>query len=416
MGKDPALCPNGMDVAKLTHKKVLQTLENGVRFGKWVCLENIGEELDAALEPILLQQKFKQGGQDMIRLGDNTVPYNEAFRLLMITKLPNPEYAPEVQARNNLAVKVSLLNFTITIKGLEEQLLNTAVKEELPDLAQKKEELVVNGAAMNIQLYGIESQILKLLSESEGNILDNTALIETLAEAKASCEYDEIKEKMGEAEETEKEIEARSNEYRPVAKRASLLYFCLADLAVIDPMYQYALPWFSALFCKTIGQTPPAPDLEGRLKNLNDCFTAAVYANVCRSLFEAHKLLFSFLLAIKILQGDNRIDVAEWRFLISGMSPGQSQLNNPDPAWIEVNVWGEITALCGLDYFEEFATMFAQRTVAWRRVFDSNEPHTAAFPAPSDDLPRKAGSAIFGEGSYPDKDVEGWLRRMCILR
>lgn len=67
-------------------------------------------------------------------------------------------------------------------------------------------------------------------------------------------------------------------------------------------------------------------------------------------------------------QGDNRIDVAEWRFLISGMSPGQSQLNNPDPAWIEVNVWGEITALCGLDYFQEFAAMFAQRTVAWRRL------------------------------------------------
>ncbi|CAM9801632.1 unnamed protein product, partial [Ectocarpus fasciculatus] len=266
LGKDTTLCPNGMDVAKLTQKKVLQILENGVRFGKWVLLENIGEELDAALEPILLQQKFKQGGQDMIRLGDNTVPYNDQFRLLMITKLPNPEYAPEVQ------VKVSLLNFTITIKGLEEQLLNTAVKEELPDLAQKKEELVINGAAMNIELYGIESQILKLLSESEGNILDNTALIETLAEAKVKSS--EIKEKMGEAEETEKEIEARSNEYRPVAKRASLLYFCLADLAVIDPMYQYALPWFSALFCKSIGQAPPAPDLEGRLRSLNDCFTA----------------------------------------------------------------------------------------------------------------------------------------------
>lgn len=43
MGKDTALCPNGMDVAKLTHKKVLQTLENGVRFGKWILLENIGE-------------------------------------------------------------------------------------------------------------------------------------------------------------------------------------------------------------------------------------------------------------------------------------------------------------------------------------------------------------------------------------
>ena len=48
MGKDPALCPNGMDVAKLTHKKVLQTLENGVRFGKWVVLENIGEVYEVA--------------------------------------------------------------------------------------------------------------------------------------------------------------------------------------------------------------------------------------------------------------------------------------------------------------------------------------------------------------------------------
>ena len=49
----------------------------------------------------MLQQKFRQGGQDMIRLGDSTVPYNELFRLMMITKLPNPDYAPEVQARRS---------------------------------------------------------------------------------------------------------------------------------------------------------------------------------------------------------------------------------------------------------------------------------------------------------------------------
>lgn len=45
----------------------------------------------------------------MIRLGDNSVPYNEQFRLIMITKLPNPEYTPEVQAKdrgNHLFVTV----------------------------------------------------------------------------------------------------------------------------------------------------------------------------------------------------------------------------------------------------------------------------------------------------------------------
>ena len=65
---------NGFDVAKLTDKNFLRTLENAVRFGKWALLENIQETLDAALEPILMQQTFKQGGQDMMKLGENTIP------------------------------------------------------------------------------------------------------------------------------------------------------------------------------------------------------------------------------------------------------------------------------------------------------------------------------------------------------
>ena len=61
MGKDSFLCSNDIDVIKISDKNFLRTLENGVRFGRWVLLENIGESLDAALEPLLLQQKFKQG-------------------------------------------------------------------------------------------------------------------------------------------------------------------------------------------------------------------------------------------------------------------------------------------------------------------------------------------------------------------
>ena len=51
---------------------------------------------------------------------------------------------------------------------------------------------------------------------------------------------------------------------------------------------------------------------------MNDYFTFSLYENVCRSLFEKHKLLFSFVLTIKIRQGDNKIDNQEWRYLLSG--------------------------------------------------------------------------------------------------
>ena len=64
----------GIDIVKLTDKDYLRTLENGVRFGRAVLLENIAEELDAALEPLLLRLTFKQGGNEVIKIGDNIIP------------------------------------------------------------------------------------------------------------------------------------------------------------------------------------------------------------------------------------------------------------------------------------------------------------------------------------------------------
>ena len=99
---------NALDVVKLTDKDFLRSLENAVRFGKPCLLENIGEELDPALEPILLQQTFKQAGSTVIKLGDSVIPYHDDFKLYITTKLPNPHYTPEV------STKVTLVNFTLS--------------------------------------------------------------------------------------------------------------------------------------------------------------------------------------------------------------------------------------------------------------------------------------------------------------
>lgn len=64
-----------------------------------------------------------QGGSDVIKIGDNMIPYHPDFRFYITTKLPNPHYPPEV------SVKVSLLNFYVTPEGLEQQLLDTTVMQ-----------------------------------------------------------------------------------------------------------------------------------------------------------------------------------------------------------------------------------------------------------------------------------------------
>lgn len=58
--------------------------------------------------------------------------FNPDFRLILHTKLANPHYKPELQAQT------TLINFTVTHKGLEEQLLAEVVKAERPDLEESK--------------------------------------------------------------------------------------------------------------------------------------------------------------------------------------------------------------------------------------------------------------------------------------
>ena len=52
---------NNLQIIKLTEGNFLKTLENCIRFGQPCLLENVEEELDPSLEPILLRQTFKKG-------------------------------------------------------------------------------------------------------------------------------------------------------------------------------------------------------------------------------------------------------------------------------------------------------------------------------------------------------------------
>ncbi len=93
---------------------------------------------------------------------------------------------------------------------------------------------------------------------------------------------DEISEKQKVADVTEAKIDEARAGYKPVAHHSSLLYFCITDLANIDPMYQYSLRWFVDLFVRAIRDSQRSEDLDDRLQLLNSYFTFFLYQNVCR--------------------------------------------------------------------------------------------------------------------------------------
>ena len=172
MGKEFHL--EGIDVVKEKEDaKMMKTLELAIQNGKWFLLENIGQQLDKSLEPVLLQQVVKSSGSLSITIGDKTLTYNNSFKMFLTTTLPNPHYSPET------FVKVTIINFAITPQGLEDQMLAELVALQNPQLEQKKKEIVRRNAADKKELLNIEDSILQSLNQGEGGI-DELLLDETL--------------------------------------------------------------------------------------------------------------------------------------------------------------------------------------------------------------------------------------------
>eukprot|EP00927_Polykrikos_kofoidii_P001659 TRINITY_DN10635_c0_g2_i1.p1 TRINITY_DN10635_c0_g2~~TRINITY_DN10635_c0_g2_i1.p1 ORF type:complete len:1545 (-),score=361.06 TRINITY_DN10635_c0_g2_i1:69-4703(-) len=364
----------GMNTTKLSDPTLLQIVELGIQFGKWILLENIGEALDPALEPVLQQQKIKDGTSFVIRLGDKAVSYDEKFRFFMTTTLSNPHYSPET------SVKVTLLNFAITPEGLQDQMLGIVVQKEQPEMEEKKQELVKNNADMNKQLKDIEDTILKLLA-ADGDILESKELIETLEYSKKTSTV--INKAMEEAKITEAEIDTVRKSYKDYAFRASLLFFCVSEMSVIDPMYQFSLQWFQQLAGIGIDNAPPGDTPEVRLVNLVTYFTYSIYQAICRGLFEKHKLLFSFSLTMKIMDGEGRLNHQEVRFLLTGpTSDIKDAMANPASKWLSEKSWMEVLTLGLIPAFDGFVPYFVENLAKFQRLYDV--PETDKEPLPGD--------------------------------
>lgn len=421
---------NNLQVTRMGHGKIVQTFEQSLENGKSVIVENMAESIDAVLAPVVARNTIKRGKNKVIKLGDKEIVLHANFRLFLQTKLANPHYPPEIQA------ETTLINFTVTESGLEDQLLFLVVKLERPDLARQKAELVMQQNEFKVKLAELEALLLEKLAAAEGDITEDVDLILTLEDAKKTS--DEVKEKFVIAQETEVKINEISENYRPAAQRGALFFFLLMDLRKVHSFYKYSLDAFVVVVTRGINsillrkekEAPPEPaggggggddeDEEGledededeagdedeeaveededegvielsgkelieRVHFLSQIVTIFVFNYTRRGLLDQDKLTVATMLTLKIMVQQEQISPEEMDILIRAPpDPETPPMPESAKSWLSELMWGQLKTLERLPVFKSVSGPLTQNmeqdSLGWRRWYGEGRAETADLP------------------------------------
>ncbi|KAI5166248.1 Dynein Heavy Chain 10, Axonemal [Manis pentadactyla] len=365
---------NNLRVASFNDPDFLKQLEMSIKYGTPFLFQDVDEYIDPVIDNVLEKNIKVSQGRQFIILGDKEVDYDSNFRLYLNTKLANPRYTPSVFG------KAMVINYTVTLKGLEDQLLSVLVAYERRELEEQREHLIQETSENKNLLKDLEDSLLRELATSTGNMLDNVELVQTLEETKSKAM--EVSEKLKLAEKTALDIDRLRDGYRPAARRGAILFFVLSEMALVNFMYQYSLIAFLEVFRFSLKKSLPDSILMKRLRNIMDTLTFNIYNYGCTGLFERHKLLFSFNMTIKIEQEEGRIPQEELDFFLKGNISLEKSKRKKPCAWLSDQGWEDIILLSEMfsDNFGDLPDDIEKHLPIWQEWYDLDSLEQFPFP------------------------------------
>lgn len=264
-------------------------LESSLRFGNPILIQD-AEYLDPILNHVLNKEYQKTGGRVLIQLGKQEIDFSPSFKLYLSTRDPSANFAPDICSRT------TFVNFTVTQSSLQTQTLNEVLKSERPDVDERRTNLIKMQGEFAVHLRQLEKRLLQALNESQGNILDDDRVIETLETLKK--EAAEISVKVSETAGVMTEVENITKEYTVVARSCSAIFAVLEQLHHLNHFYQFSLQYFTQIF-ETVLRKVKNSSVSGHAARIDQIITDLfidTYRRTSLSLLQKDRVTLAMLL------------------------------------------------------------------------------------------------------------------------
>lgn len=360
-------------MAALTDPKLKDKLETCMSEGQALIITGVEEEIDPMFDPVLEKQLIIKGKRKFVNVSDKLMDYDDKFMMYFITRLPNPSFSPELQA------KTTVVDFTVTQKGLEEQLLGKVIGKEQKSLEDQLNDVLEEVNVNTKNLMAFDALLLGRLTDNTGSLLEDEELIGVLASTKAKAA--EVNQKLTAAADTKASIAEKREQFRPVATRGSILYFSIVEMSGVNCMYQTSLSQFLVLFMESMDKAEKASLASKRVQNIIESMTYLVYRYINRGLYEADKLTFVVLVTLKILITAKLLNQSDMTLFMKGGAGLDADAVRRKPFnWMLQEAWLNIVELSQLKFFATLPTDMAANEAMWRRWYEDNEPEAMNIP------------------------------------
>lgn len=312
----------GMECVASGDPRFTSQVELCVRFGKTLLVLDV-DGLDSMLYPLARRDLCHEGARWVVQVGDKTLDFAESFRMVLVTRNPEPNLPPDA------AAVVTEVNFTVTKSGLEGQLLSVTIQHEQPELEKQKSAMLKQEEDYKIEVAGLEQNLLEALNTAEGDLLQNISLIDTLTRTKESAA--KIAAALEESGKASEELDKQREVYRGFASSGSKLFFLISQLIAVNPMYQFSLASFVKLYQDVLGDPKNAnDDIKKRLSRLCSGLEVKSLYFVGRALFKADRPMFS----LHLVNGmkENIFEEKEWEAFV-GKLVSTDEKPRDFPAW-----------------------------------------------------------------------------------